>query len=233
MRLPRSSLAPVAPAPISSIDEAVAADRPELLDRQAVLPGEQHQRRGEPGTRGQRRAATGSRRTAPRPATWPTASRTRAPRARSTSRTRRARRPARRPTRPGRWPRAAVDGLADERLERRLAREVERRRAVLHGGAGQRRVRRPGQARRRLADEQDRRRRRSRNAGPTSLPMSSSRPTTPISGVGAIGAVRRLVVERDVAAGDGQAERPARVAQAADALAAAARTPRGASDRRS
>ena len=56
------------------------------------------------------------------------------------------------------------------------------------------------------------------NAGPTSVATSSSSPTTPISGVGAIEPAGRLVVERHVAAGDGQAERPARIGEAADAL---------------
>ncbi len=119
----------------------------------------------------------------------------------------------------GRGDEAAGDRLADERLERRLAREVERRRAVLRRDAGEARV---GAARRGPASPSPTSTTASpsaTNAGPTSVATSSSRPTTPISGVGAIAPAGRLVVERDVAAGDRQAERAAGVAEPADRLA--------------
>ena len=67
----------------------------------------------------------------------------------------------------------------------RLAGEVERRRAVLDGDAGESGVGRPGQPGRGLADEQDVSP-SAANAGPTSAATSSSSPTTPISAVGAI-----------------------------------------------
>ena len=113
---------------------------------------------------------------------------------------------------------AARDGLADERLESGLAR---RGRAP---AARPPRPRRPAPRRRsRRARPWPRRRAgpcRGRAGTPVrrAVSMSSSRPTTPISGVGRDGPRWRLVVERDVATGDGQAQGPAGVAQAADAL---------------
>ena len=81
---------------------------------------------------------------------------------------------------------AARDRLADERLEPPLAVEVERRRAVLRRRPGEPLVLGAGEARGR-----PRRPARPRGGppgtpGPTSVATSSSRPTMPISGVGAI-----------------------------------------------
>ena len=66
-----------------------------------------------------------------------------------------------------------------------LAVEVERRRAVLGRRAREPLVLRAGEPGAGLAEEQDRVA-AARNAGPTSVATSSSRPTMPISGVGAI-----------------------------------------------
>ena len=67
----------------------------------------------------------------------------------------------------------------------RFADEVERGRAVLGGGPGEGGVGRAGHPGRGLPDEQDRVAGPVK-AGPTSRSMSSSSPTTPISGVGAM-----------------------------------------------
>ena len=128
---------------------------------------------------------------------------------------------------------AALGRLADERLDPPLAVEVERRRAVLGGEARERGIRAPGETRRRLPDEQD------PVAGVPASPggRASRRPRAArrrrSRASGAIAPPGRLVVERDVAAGDRQPERAARVGEAADALGRAARTPRAGSGPRS
>ena len=130
----------------------------------------------------------------------------------------RARRRGRRPTRPGprragraRRPRGRTPGPAAPGRGRATAGRPRRR----GRRARRRRCRRgPASPRRRAGSG---RRRPASPAGRAS-PTSSSSPTTPISGVGAIAPARRLVVERDVAAGDRQPEGAARVGEAADAL---------------
>ena len=69
-----------------------------------------------------------------------------------------------------------------------------------------------------LADAGGRRRRRRGTPGRPRGATSSSSPTTPIWGVGCDAAAGRFVVQRDVAAGDRQAQRAAGVAEAADGL---------------
>ena len=71
-------------------------------------------------------------------------------------------------------------------LQGGLAGQVEGRRIVLDGDAGQPGVGRAGQPRRRLADEQDRVERLGRMPARRAGATSSSRPTTPISAVGAM-----------------------------------------------
>ena len=196
---------------------------PELVDRQAVLPGEQ--RRAPGAWRGAARddeRATGSRRTARRPASRATGSRSVA-------------RPMPRPDRAlGERDREAAAGhvLGATRARPRAAASrtnawsaASRARSSAGGpssGAS------PASARVVAA------RRGPGVASPTSSTMSPSprerRPDARrrrrraarrrrSAGVGAIAPGRRLVVEADVAAGDRQAERPARVAQAAHRLA--------------
>ena len=192
------------------------ADR---LDRQAVLAREQLDRRRRGAAVPRRRARLGLSPNRSTAGELETGSRTCAPSPAPHRRLgERHREPAARDVLRGRE-QAARDGLDDERLEPPLAVEVEGRRAVLGRDAGDARVlaarRGPGPASptRRIASPA------ARNAGPIAGATSSSRPTTPICGRRRDPAARRLVVQRDVAAGDGQAERAARVAEAADRLA--------------
>ena len=117
----------------------------------------------------------------------------------------------------GRGHETAPDRLADEALDGRLPGEVEPGRAVLRGHPGQLGVGAAGQARRRLADEDDRVAvgHELRPDEPADIVEQADDPD--------LGRRRdrpagRLVVERDVAAGDRQVERPAGVGQAPDAF---------------
>ena len=198
-------------------DQALATDRSERLERQAVLAGEQLQRRDEPGPGGHdeaRRALAeqvDGRRVADRQA-----------QVRPEIAPHRAfgqgdREAAARHVLDGR-DEAAGDRVADERLDGSLAFEVQVRQAVLEGRAGEGRIgrTRPDPARSRRPARP--RRRPPRRPARRACAMSSMSPTTPISARRGDGAGRRLVVERDVAAGDRQAERHARIGEAPDAF---------------
>ena len=157
-REPRSSAAPVAPWPGELDDEPVAADR-----RRAARPAG---RAGGRGGRGRARAAgrhvttirdglSPNSSTAGRPADrQPERAPAAVPRPDGASASATARPPPETSWAEATRPRA--DRLADERLERRLAGQVERRRAVLRGEPGEGRVRAAGEARRRSPDEDDR-----------------------------------------------------------------------------
>ena len=100
---------------------------------------------------------------------------------------------------------AAIDGLADERLEARLEREVERRRAVVETRAGEARVLAAREAGPGLAHQQhlvavgaERR--------PDALRDVVEQPDDPDLGGRRDRRPGRLVVQRDVAAGHRQAE---------------------------
>ena len=232
-RPPRSSAAPVAPAPASSMTSRSPPTDADRLDRQAVLAGQQ--RRAPRRARG-RQVTTSRDGLSPNRSTAGESA-TREPDARAEAAPHRALgegdgEPAAGDVLGG-GDEAARDRLADERLERpprgrgRAPAGRPRRRTGQRGvgGAGQARAsprRRAGSRRRRLT-----------KAGPTSVAMSSSRPTTPISGVGAIAPGRRLVVERDVAAGHRAGRAPGTRRRGRGRPRSAARTPRAGSGRRS
>ena len=218
IRLPRSSAAPVAPSPASSTRSAGPPVVPSALDVQAVLAREQlegrHVAREPPRT-------TSRDGLSPNSATAgesPTGSRRRAPRDRPRCTSRRRRRRSRRRTRPGssrRGPRAMASRMnAWSRFSRSRS-----------SGGGPSSVAPPGEplvlgageARAGLAHEQhgvvvggergpDARRDVREQAHDADLRRGRDRRS------------RRLVVQRDVAAGDRQAQGDAGVGEAADAL---------------
>ena len=110
-----------------------------------------------------------------------------------------------------------LDRLAHEPLKGDLAAEIERRRAILRRGAGQAGVLAAAEARARVADEEHgvavRHERGTDEPGDV-----VEQPDDPDLRRRQDRAPGRLVVERDVSARDGQAERQARVAEAADGL---------------
>ena len=118
----------------------------------------------------------------------------------------------------GRGHHAARDRLADVRLERGFTREVQVRRAVLGSGAGQPGVGGSGQPGRGVANQHDHvpgRPKRGLNETRHVLQQAHDADL----GRRGDGAGRRLVVERDVAAGDRHAERATGVTEATDSFA--------------
>ena len=217
-RPPRSSAAPIAVAEVASMTSRSPPDRADRFDRQAVLAGQQDERGGV-------RRASGHDQPGRALAEQPDRRRpdVRQPDGGAQVAPDRAFRQRDRETTGrhvlGRGDQAAGDRLANECLDRRLAHQVEIRRRVVGRHAGELRVGGADEARRGVADQHDRVAVLVRTPGRPASTTSSSRPTTPISGVGAIRPDGRLVVERDVAAGDRQTERPARIGEPANALA--------------
>ena len=198
-------------------DQAIPADDADLLDRQAVLTGEQDERRREPGPGGHDEARrtlaeqldrrrVGDRQTDD------------ARRGRPTSRPRRGRRRARRRTRPGRWPRARasmasrMNAAAPPPRARSSAGGPSSTATPAMPGVG-----RAGQSGRGLADQQDRVERLGEGRTDQRRHVVEQADDADLGGRGD-GPAGRLVVERHVAAGDRQAQRPTGVAEAAHAL---------------
>ena len=164
MRPPRSSAAPVTLADDQVHDQPLATDRSERLERQAVLAGQQLERRDEPGPGRHdeaRRALAEQvhgRRVADRQS-----------QVRAEVAPHRALGEGDRQAAAGhvlrRGDEAAGDRLADERLDGPFALEVEVRQAVLEGRAGEARIGRAGEPGRGLARPARRRRRPPRTPG--------------------------------------------------------------------
>ena len=118
----------------------------------------------------------------------------------------------------GRRDQPSPDRLADEDLEGGFASEVDGRRVVLRRRTRERRVGGSGQARPGLAGDQDRvvgQHERRTDQGGDVIEQTDH----PDLGRRRDGARGRLVVERDIAAGDREPEGPTRVGETADALA--------------
>ena len=219
-RLPRSSAAPVAPAPASSTTSRSPPTDAELLRDEAVLPREEHERRDvsrsgrdEDPRRTLAEQIDGRRVRDPEPQAGAEAAVAVAPDRAFGERDGQA------ATRNvlGRGEEAPVRRLTDERLDRGLQSQVEAGWAVLRRDARQSGVLAPREARRRLADQDDHVAVGSEGRPHQAIDVleQADDPDLRRRGDRAAG---RFVVERDVAAGDRQAERAARVAHAPDGL---------------
>ena len=200
-------------------DQPRAAGGPELVAGQPVLAGEQDERRHVARRDLARPAATGSRRTAPTAGESPTVSRSCAPTAAPDRHLGERHGEAAARDVLAALDEAAVDRLADERLEARA-------RGPGRAPAARPRARRRRAARTRcprgpapgLADQQHRVALGAERR-PDALRDVVEQPDDADLGRRRDRRPGRLVVQRDVAAGDRQAERDAGVGQAADRLA--------------